>query len=274
MSLVWINGRVLDEAAARIAPADRGFLSGDGAFETLRWTGGALRRRDRHAARLASGLEALGIDPPDWDAVEAAAGELARRQGLPDAVARLTVSRGPGNPGLEAPADPSPSVVLSLRERPAPPPSVVLTVVETPRRDPTSLSARAKMIGYADNIAARRSAKAQGADMAVMLDSGGRLSCADCATLIWIENGRAYTPALSCAAMPGTARAALLEAARASRVIILEAEAPAWRIESAAAAGVLNAVTGLVPARSLGGRPLDPDDPALARLKVMETEAP
>jgi len=164
--------------------------------------------------------------------------------------------------------------VLSLRERPAPPPSVVLTVVETPRRDPTSLNARAKMIGYADNIAARRRAKAEGGDIAVMLDSAGRLSCADCATLIWIENGRAYTPALSCAAMPGTARAALLEAARASRVIILEAEAPAWRIESAAAAGVLNAVTGLVPVRALGRRPLKLNDPALARLGEIEAEAP
>ncbi|MFT8712698.1 MAG: 2-keto-4-methylthiobutyrate aminotransferase, partial [Komagataeibacter rhaeticus] len=37
---VWLDGRVLAASQARIDPADRGFLLGDGVFETMRVAGG------------------------------------------------------------------------------------------------------------------------------------------------------------------------------------------------------------------------------------------
>ncbi len=36
MSIVWLNGELVDEADARISPFDHGLLTGDGVFETLR----------------------------------------------------------------------------------------------------------------------------------------------------------------------------------------------------------------------------------------------
>jgi len=272
MSRVWINGAVTDLAQARIDPLDRGFLVGDGLFETMRWTQAGLRRGERHRARLEAGLALLGIAPPDWAEVEAAAGELAQAAALEDAVARLSVTRGPGRPGLETePGDPT--VMLWTAPRPAPPGSVRLARVDAPRRNPASLASRAKTIGYADSILARRAARARGADMAVLADVQGRLSCADCATLFWIDTGRVYTPALTCAALPGTARAALAPAARAAGIAVEEVEAEAYRLDAAAAIMVLNATSGLVPASSLDGRPLAVDHPLIRALQDIEEAA-
>jgi len=272
MSRVWLNGVFLERAEARIDPFDRGFLVGDGLFETMRWTSGAIRRGERHRARLYEGLALLGIDPPDWEAVEAAAARLAAEQRLAGAIARLTVTRGPGRPGLE-PDQGAHTVMLLVSPRPAPPAAFSLHRVDAPRRNPASVSARAKTIGYADAVLARRIARGKGADMAVMLDVNSRLSCADSATFFWVEADRVYTPSFACGALPGTGRAALLPAAREAGIALVETEAPAYRLDAAAAAGVLNATIGLVPASSLDGRPLDAAHPLLDALRRIEAAA-
>ena len=41
---VWLNGSLVAPVAARIDPADRGFLLGDGLFETMRAQDGRVLR--------------------------------------------------------------------------------------------------------------------------------------------------------------------------------------------------------------------------------------
>jgi branched-chain amino acid aminotransferase len=36
MTTLWVDGALVDEAAARVSPMDHGLLTGDGVFETLR----------------------------------------------------------------------------------------------------------------------------------------------------------------------------------------------------------------------------------------------
>ena len=62
MSLVWINGRLVDKAEARVSPFDHGFLYGDGVWEPLRVFGGRLFRLEDHLVQLQAGARVLGID--------------------------------------------------------------------------------------------------------------------------------------------------------------------------------------------------------------------
>ena len=48
-----------------VSAGDRGFLLGDGLFETVLWTGGVLEHFKAHAARLARGCAVLGLLAPD-----------------------------------------------------------------------------------------------------------------------------------------------------------------------------------------------------------------
>ena len=48
MTTVWLDGEVVEEAAARISPFDHGVLVGDGVFETLRVYGGVPFAWRRH----------------------------------------------------------------------------------------------------------------------------------------------------------------------------------------------------------------------------------
>ncbi|HYC68073.1 aminotransferase class IV, partial [Brevundimonas sp.] len=101
MSVVWLNGALVDEGAARIAPTDRGLLLGDGVFETLRVEAGAPCRLERHLARLRAGAALLDLAVPlDDGAIAAAMAALLEAHGLAAASLRLTLTRGSGPRGL------------------------------------------------------------------------------------------------------------------------------------------------------------------------------
>ena len=62
--MIYLNGQLLPDDQAHINPADRGFLLGDGIFETMRSYQGRIFRLDNHLDRLFSGAEFLGIPVP------------------------------------------------------------------------------------------------------------------------------------------------------------------------------------------------------------------
>ncbi len=273
MARVWFNGEICDASKARLGVDDRGFLLGEAAFETLRWSGGAIRRWDRHAARLKSGLEYLGLPAPNLESIEAAAEALAKAEGLTEGVLRLTVSGGRGT-GFEPPADCTPSCLLTLTLRSQPPEAIRLAVVEQHPRSSTPGS-RHKLSGYGENLAARREARRRGADMAVMPGPDGQAPvCCDVANLFWIgAEGQVVTPPVEAGALPGTTRAAVLEAAEAAGLGIVMAGATTSTFSGAVAACVTNAVMGCVPVASVDGRELDVSHPVLAQLIELEQSA-
>lgn len=269
MSEVWLNGEFLDEGTARIPVTDRGFLLGDGAFETMRFSRREVRRWTSHIGRLSAALDTLKIAAPDWRAVREACHELPGRNETQEAVVRLTITRGSHGRGFNAPEGEPGTVLITAGPRPAPPDSVSLVTIDAPRRDPSSLATRFKPIGYASELHARRQARQAGADMALMLATDGRPACADCANIVWIKDRRCAAPGRRSGALHGTTRAALLSIMREQGLIHVE-DLP---IEEAEAAFVCNAVMGVVPVSSIDGRALDTAHETVALLRRLENEA-
>lgn len=267
--MIWLNGTLVDEAAARIGVADRGFLLGDGVFETLRFENGQVRRAGRHLARLKEAATTLGIAfDPDFD-LKGIARELVRRNGLERAVIRLTLTRGEGGRGLQG-SDSEPTLLMTASALPPAPEGLRLITLDAPRRAPLTLAAHYKLIGYGDNILARRMARARGGDMAVLLSPEGRVACTDSANLFWVTGRTIYTPATDTGALPGTTRAAILEAFALRGLHVEDGHFRRESLASADAVIVTNALFGAVSAATLDGRPLKTDH-ELARL-ICDTE--
>lgn len=273
MNLVWLNGDLVSIEKARIDPDDRGFLLGDGAFETLRFDARAIRRGPRHRARLEAALTALDITPPDWNLLEAGVSELCRVQNLDRAMVRLTVSRGALGGGMTAQDGARPTVLITARAQPEAPKGLAAHRVEDARRDARNLSSRHKLTGYADMLGARRSAQRAGADIALMLSGDGHVSSADSANLFWVKRGVVFTPALSSGCLPGTTRAALIEALQARGVTVETGAYEASALEDADWIFVTNAVMGLVPVSALDGRALTAPGADVALFRAICDEA-
>ena len=98
--LVFLNGQFLPEAQAVVSVNDRGFLLGDGLFETMRVVRGRPFRLPQHLERLARGADFLKIKLPFTpQELEKFAGQLVELNQMPDAILRLTLTRGPGGRG-------------------------------------------------------------------------------------------------------------------------------------------------------------------------------
>ncbi|MBB6305860.1 aminotransferase class IV [Xanthobacter tagetidis] len=207
--MLWLGDRLTAEEAARISPLDRGFTLGDGLFETLRLSGGAVLRLEAHLARLAAGARVLGLPMPSLD-LGAALAATAQANGLLDGVLRLTLTRGTGPRGVLPPAAPSPTLVIAAAPAgPALPPAR-LVIAETTRRNELSPLAQVKSLNYLDGILARQEAARRGADDAVLLNTKERVAETTIANLFALIDGALVTPPLADGVLPGVMRAAVM----------------------------------------------------------------
>jgi branched-chain amino acid aminotransferase/4-amino-4-deoxychorismate lyase len=233
---------------------DRGFLLGDGLFETVLFKAGRPVLWEAHMARLTRGCQAIGLPLPDAERLLAGARRAVaeRRLGGVRAAVRLTWTAGSGGRGLGRPEVLTPRLVVSAAAS-ARPDSPAVVVVSSIRRNARSPSARLKSLDYLDNVLARREAEGAGADEALLLNTAGHAACASAANLFWITEGRLYTPSLSCGVLEGVMRAQVIASApveevRANLDAVLKAEA----------AFLTNSLIGIRTIRVLAGRFLKP----------------
>lgn len=212
---IWLNDEIRDSRAA-IDAGDRGFLLGDGAFETIYVENGKPAFLAEHLARLRFGLGVLQIPAP---AALASLGDIIRRLAAENSLqgkasARITVTRGSGRRGLAFPSaeEASPTLLVTLSPFPPQQTASIKLHLTQRRRFSGAATARFKAIGgYADNILAFNEAVSAGAGEAIMLNEHGRIAGAAAANLFAIdESGAVITPSLEEGALPGVVRALLL----------------------------------------------------------------
>lgn len=267
---LWLNGKIANAWDTRIDPTDRGFLLGDGLFETMLVRQSNVALFEEHMIRLMKGAEVTGIRLPYTpDQIEAASDGLLEANGLADAprvALRLTLTRGTGPRGLALPPEPRPTVLLTCAASAVPPERLSLATV-APRRNPWSPSARLKALPYLDNVLAKEEAHEKGADDALLLDTGGNIACASAANIFIWEGDRLVTPADRGAILPGITRAALLELAPGIGIKVAEEDITPERLARADGAFLTNSLMGIVPVSRLDGTEL-PTHPLTARLSA------
>ena len=180
MSLLWINGQLVDKADARVSPFDHGFLYGDGVWEHLRVFGGMLFRPDRAIAYLQTSAAALGIVLPLsttqlLDAVEA----TVRANNRTDGYIRVIVTRGPGTIGPD-PRKIDPQVIITAEEYQPFPIELyghgLHAAVSPVRVDPTNPAHRARTLGRPHVVLAKRHALQAGCLEAILLSTDGTIA--------------------------------------------------------------------------------------------------
>src|SRR6185503_10796529 len=189
--IVFVNGEFVPEEKAVVSVFDRSFLYGDGLFETLRVCSGRLFRWKQHLERLQRGTDFLGLRLPFAPSdLREFADQLIQRNGHPEAVLRVVLSRGAGPRGYSLKGAERPMLVMSLHPiqplDPPKPPCWRLTTssLRIACGDPL---AHFKTCNKLPQILARAEAEAAGADEALLLNSEGEVAEAASSNLFWIE---------------------------------------------------------------------------------------
>jgi branched-chain amino acid aminotransferase len=168
---------------------DRGFLLGDGLFETFR----TFERRPlllaRHLRRLTAAASEMRLPLASFD-LEKMIRTRAEEQDIRHGSLRLTVTRGSGARGLMPPAKPEPRLILSAAPASPRSTSPVRAIISEVRRSAGSPSARMKTLSYNDNIMARMKAEEESAADAILFTDDGDAASTSLANILVLKDDR------------------------------------------------------------------------------------
>lgn len=259
---VSINGTLFDESRALVSVFDRGFLYGDGVFESMRAFRGVVFRLDRHLRRLGRSSALIGLDLGSaGSGVADAVHEVLHANGLEDARIRITVTRGAGRPGDYLEAVGPPTVVVVASPFSGLPPrmhrdGVAVSIVGRRQIPVASLDPAIKSTSRLGSVLARREAHARGAFEALLLDDRGHLTEGTASNAFVVTSGQVLTPDLGEGCLPGVTREAVIDLARGAAVEVREEAIPAAVLAGAREIFLTNTSWDVLPVTRLDGRPV------------------
>jgi len=249
--LVFVNGRIVSRDEAAISPLDRGFLYGDGFFETLRVFRGRPFLLEKHLDRLCSSCIDTGWGrAPDRTGLAEGVARLIERNGVSDGYLRITVSRGLHGGQLTALECEEPTVFIEARQMSLPsldaPGSLALAKSKF-RRNESSPVVRHKSLSYQGNLLALAEGRRRGADEVFFLNSRGHLSEGAITNLFFVRDGRVFTPDVACGLLPGVTREAVMGLCESAGIPIACGEFTEADLQSAHEVFCTNSLRGIVP---------------------------
>lgn len=258
--IVFLNGQFVSEECALVSVFDRSFLYGDGLFETMRVADGKPFRWEQHLERLRKGGDFLGIKIPfACKVLEKHAAELIAQNKMPEALLRLTVSRGVGLRGYSPKGADQPIVVMTLHplpEAPASGPAGWKLHTASFRLPAGEALAQFKTANKLAQVLARAEADATGADEALLCNTDGFVVEGASSNLFWVQGGAVCTPPLASGILAGVTRAVTLEICGSLRLAIREQTVTPDGLRQAEGVFLTLSSLGVVEAAELDGRVL------------------
>jgi len=258
-NLIYVNGDLVPADRAVVPLMDRGYLYGEGLFESMRAYRGRIFALDRHLQRLLSsavelGLE-LGVGEENLARILALTLEANHRS---DAYLRLTISQRCDAPGIESRAPGKFTVSVIAREIGAAQEhrGGTSAVVLEPGSAPPASLARHKTLSFLAYVRARAAARGRLAQDALLVNSAGEITEASTANVFFVVEGRVVTPPVACGLLPGVTRAIVLELARGQGVEAAKRVVRPAELAACSECFLTNSIIELQPVTTLNGRPV------------------
>lgn len=274
---IYLDGKFVDQADAKISVFDHGLLYGDGIFEGIRLYQGNVFRLDEHLERLEYSAKAILLKMP-WSREEIAEAtcEACRQNGLTDGYIRLVVTRGVGDLGLSPWLCPKPSIFIiadkiALYPKEHYEKGLEIVTVPTRRMNAAALSPAVKSLNYLNNILAKIEARQFGALEAIMLNDQGLVAECTGDNIFIVHKGEIITPAASQGALKGITRSVVFDIAREIGVPIREADMTRYDVWNADECFLTGTGAEVIPVVKLDAREIGLAKPGPVFEKVRES---
>ncbi|MDR3446102.1 aminodeoxychorismate lyase [Dyella sp.] len=245
-------GRVLVNgvSAATVSVFDRGLSYGDGLFETIRFVHGAAPLWLRHMARLRDGCRRLHLPPPDVATLSSESAAVA--SGIDHAVVRISVTRGMGERGYAPPPSPVATRIVAGFEALPMRGDVYASGVRArwceTRLGLQPLLAGLKHLNRLEQVLARAEWLDPLVGEGLMCDIDGYLISGTMTNVFAVLDGELTTPILDRCGVAGVARAEVLAAGPAARVMAMRPE----ELVRASEVFLSSSVRGILPVQAVG----------------------
>lgn len=224
---VYLNGKLVDRADAKISVYDHGLLYGDGVFEGIRIYHGKVFKLREHIERLYESAKSLAMEqaleqrmsqPQMIQAVE----DTVKANNKHDGYIRLVVTRGVGSLGLDPRRCEMNIIIIvddiSLYPKELYDNGLEIITASTIRNHPNAVNPRVKSLNYLNNILAKIEAIRAGCLEAIMLNHKGEVAECTGDNIFIMKRGVLKTPPIDAGILEGVTRNVVIELAKEAKI--------------------------------------------------------
>jgi branched-chain amino acid aminotransferase len=259
---VFLNGKFVPAHEAVVPVNDRGFMYGDGLFETTRIVGGRAFRMAQHLERMVRGADYLKIPMPyPPKEIQKFVTQLVEMNSMPEGVLRITLTRGSGERGYTPAMSEKPFLVMTLHPLPPMPAegplqwSMITSSYHVPASGAiSSFKTTSKIL----HVFARIEAHERGADEALLLNTNGEVAETAGGNIFWVYQNSICTVPTGRGVLPGITRAVVLEICQSLGLETNKRVIKPQHLRNAEGIFVSQSVLGIVPVVAFDGEHVVP----------------
>lgn len=225
---IWLDGKLVDEADAKISVFDHGLLYGDGVFEGIRVYKGRVFELAAHLKRLYESAKAIRLKVSmNKDELAGAVKKTVEANDVVDGYIRLIVTRGVGTLGLNPLICKNGRLIIiadaiqlypeELYEK-----GMKIISATTVRNHPLALPPQVKSLNYLNSILAKIEALDNDVPEAIMYNHEGYVAEATADNVFLVRDGVVYTPPIEAGALEGVTRGIVMRLARQENLEVVE----------------------------------------------------
>lgn len=221
---IYLDDSLVPLEEAKVSVEDRGFLYGDGLFETMRTYHGEIFLLDRHIKRLYQSAEIIGLNLHlSQEEMRKACLKTLSANNFPESKVRITVSRGISKGKLNFSQDDRPTLVIIVKPlEPYPKDMYENGVKIITFKDIRGNLCYLKSLNYLPNILVKNKVEKDGALEAIFINNEGFVSEGTITNIFIYLDGMLITPPLSKKILPGITRNCVLRMAKELEIKYVE----------------------------------------------------
>ena len=239
---VFLNGRFLATAEARLSALTPGFLLGLGLFESMRSYNGKIVYLDEHLGRIKGSAKLIGIGFPfSFSKLKEIIKKTVQINGFKDTYVRLTL--GKAQKGTDI-------LLVAKKYQPYPRQKYkkgFRAAISSLRQGNHSLLACLKTTSRLLYRLSLEEAENKGFDEAIILNNRGYITEATRSNLFLVKDNELFTPSLSCGCLDGITRSIIFDLAKKSNLKIYEGNFTPKDLCAADEAFLTNSLIGVMP---------------------------
>lgn len=259
-TIIYLDGKFVDENEAKVSVFDHGVLYGDGVFEGIRAYNGRIFRCEEHINRLYAAAKAIMLNIPlSKQEMTEVLLETCRKNNLRDGYIRLVVTRGKGDLGLNPRNCPVPSVfciAASIQLYPEEMYTKGMPIVTAAQRrnKATIVDPQIKSLNYLNNILAKMEANRAGVPEALMLNHDGIVAECTGDNIFLVKEDVVYTPPIHVGILDGITRRTAMELAEKLGYKVVEKEFTLFNVYNADECFLTGTAAEAIPVTSVDER--------------------
>ncbi len=258
---IFLNDTIIKETEGLLSAMDRGFLYGDGLFETLRTYRKNPFCLEDHVYRLSSSSKYFDIPfHHTLQQIRHIIEQLITQNGLSDAYIRMTLSRGQASHGLIPHHPCNPTFVIHAKPLTPYPPAWHTTGLSLKtssfRRSDTCPISGHKTLNFMTNYLVKKEAIDHGYHDAIILNTNNQVAECAVSNVFIVEKNAVITPSLKTNILPGITRKIILRLCKESGIRASEEAFEMERVLAAEEVFITNSLMEVMPVSTIDGKPI------------------